>query len=160
VCWRCAVVELLKKLMAHSFLIVGAALSAIAALLHIGCIVFGASWYRYFGAGERMARLAASGSIYATLITSVIASVLLVWALYALSGANVIPRLPFTRLALCAITAVYLLRGGAGLLLAVFAPGEQGVRFWFWSSVICLGIGAVYLVGTQQAWLQLSQGVV
>ncbi len=146
--------------MADSFLIVAAALSAIAALLHVGCIVFGAPWYRYFGAGERMARMAASGSIYATLITSAIAAVLGLWALYALSGADLIPRLPFTRLALCAITAVYLLRGGAGLLLAMFAPGEQGARFWFWSSLICLGIGAVYLVGTQQAWLRLAAAAV
>jgi hypothetical protein len=37
----------------NAFLIVGAALSAIAAALHIGCIFFGAPWYRCFGAGAR-----------------------------------------------------------------------------------------------------------
>jgi len=30
----------------------GGAMSAVAAALHLGCILFGASWYRFFGAGE------------------------------------------------------------------------------------------------------------
>jgi hypothetical protein len=29
------------------FLIVAAGLSALAGLLHLGCIIFGASWYRF-----------------------------------------------------------------------------------------------------------------
>ncbi|MGQ4584278.1 hypothetical protein [Lysobacter sp. F60174L2] len=40
-------------------------LNAIAALLHVGCIIFGASWYRFFGAGERMAQLASAGFVQA-----------------------------------------------------------------------------------------------
>lgn len=39
----------------------GSGLSAIAALLHVGIIIGGPSWYRFFGAGERMARAAAAG---------------------------------------------------------------------------------------------------
>ena len=39
-------------------LVVAGALSALAALAHIGCIYFGASWYRFFGAGEQMAIMA------------------------------------------------------------------------------------------------------
>ncbi len=35
-------------------LITGAICSALAALAHLGCIIFGAQWYRYFGAGEEM----------------------------------------------------------------------------------------------------------
>jgi hypothetical protein len=144
--------------MANSFLVTGAALSAIAALLHLGCIFFGPSWYRFFGAGERMAQLSAAGSIVPTLITASIAAVLVLWSLYALSGAGVILRLPLIRLALCLITGIYLLRGLAGLALAVVAPGDRGVAFWCWSSVICLSIGALYLVGTRQVWSQLSRG--
>jgi len=40
----------------NTFLMIGAALSGLAALLHVGCILFGAPWYRFFGAGEKMAR--------------------------------------------------------------------------------------------------------
>jgi hypothetical protein len=144
--------------MANPFLLIGAALSAIAALLHLGCIFFGASWYRFFGAGERMVRLAAAGSIRPTIVTTGIAAVLVLWSLFALSGAGVVPRLPLVRFALCAITAIYLIRGLIGMVFAVAAPGNHGVAFWWWSSAICLGIGALYLVGTQQAWSYLSRG--
>ena len=36
--------------------------SAIAALAHLGCIIFGGDWYRFFGAGEQMARMAEAGN--------------------------------------------------------------------------------------------------
>jgi hypothetical protein len=138
--------------MANPWLVTGGALTALAALLHLGCIVFGASWYRFFGAGERMARLAEAGSPMPALVTAGIATVLAVWSLYALSGAGLAPRLPLLRTALCAITAVFLLRGVAGFALAAVAPGERGVAFWCWSSAICLGLGVLYLVGTWRAW--------
>lgn len=143
--------------MANPFLLASAALSAIAALLHVGCIIFGPSWYRFFGAGERLAQLAAAGSAVPTVMTAGIAAVLSLWAAYALSGAGVIARLPFIRVALCAIAGIYLVRGAAGLVFAAVAPGERSVAFWVWSSLICLGIGALYLVGTRQVWAALSR---
>ena len=144
--------------MGNSFLISGAVLSAIAALLHIGCIIFGAAWYRFFGAGEKMAQLAAAGSWLPTLITSGIALVLTTWALYAFSAAGIIPKLPLLRAAICTITSIYLLRGMAGIALATFAPGSNRAAFWWWSSAICITIGAVHAVGTWQVWPQLSRG--
>lgn len=145
--------------MTNLFLLAGAVLSGIAALLHVGCIIFGPSWYHFFGAGERMAQLAAVGSPVPTVITLGIAAVLALWSAYALSGAGVIPGLPLLRTALCAITGIYLLRGIAGFVLAVAAPGERGVAFWCWSSLICFGIGALYLVGTKQVWFRLAPSV-
>lgn len=61
-------------------LIIAATLSAIAAVLHLACIAFGASWYRFFGACEEIASLAEQGSAIPTLITSFIALVLFVWS--------------------------------------------------------------------------------
>ncbi|HTA65860.1 MAG TPA: hypothetical protein VK753_10185 [Xanthomonadaceae bacterium] len=138
----------------NSFLIAAAVLNALAALLHLGCIVFGAPWYRFFGAGERMAQMASAGSWYPAIITMLIATVLATWALYALSGAGAIPKLPLTRAILCAITAVYLLRGMAILPIAALHPGRSPA-FWWWSSAICLGIGIVHLVGVRQSWGRL-----
>jgi hypothetical protein len=133
------------------FLIAGGALSAIAALAHLGCIVFGASWYRFFGAGEKMVELLESGSSYPTRVTLLISAVLLTWATYALSGAGVIPRLPLLRTILCAITAVYILRGLLFFLLMPYFPGNS-MTFWLWSAAICLGIGLLHLAGLLQAW--------
>src|SRR3546814_9831228 len=61
-------------------------LSVAAALLHIACIFGGPDWYRFFGAGEGMARAAARGDLRPTLITLAIGAILLVWAAYAFSG--------------------------------------------------------------------------
>lgn len=145
-------------------LTIGAVSSAAAALLHVGCIVFGASWYRFFGAGEGMARLAEAGDWRPTVITTVIVAVLSVWALYALSGAGAIRTLPLLRIGLCAIAAVYSLRGVAGLLYAAFGAGFEGAHtggtrtdatFWWWSSAICLAFGIVHAVGLAQVWRRL-----
>lgn len=98
-----------------------------------------------------MARLADAGSITPTLITSGIAAVLFVWALYALSGARVMPPLPLTRIALVVITGIYLVRGLAVLPVAMFMPAQSTAFLW-WSSLICLGFGVVHAVGLRQVW--------
>jgi hypothetical protein len=136
------------------FLIIGAALSAIVAVLHIGVIIFGAPWYRFFGAGEQMAVLAEQGSMRPTLITSLIVLILATWSLYALSGAGVIARLPLLRLGLSVITAIYLARGVLGFFL-IGNPMGRSPEFWLWSSAICLTLGLVYLVGLIQVWRQI-----
>ena len=135
-------------------LIVAGTLSAVAAILHLGCIYFGASWYRFFGAGEKMVVLAEKGSIQATLITSGIVLVLSIWSLYAFSGAGVIVRLPLLRLALILITLIYLARGIAGFFL-INSPMGRSPEFWVWSSVICLSFGIVHLIGLKQQWADL-----
>lgn len=138
----------------NPWLITGAALSAIAAMLHACIILGGARWYRFFGAGERMARAAERASWRPTVITAGIALVLFVWMGYALSGAGAIPALPLTRVALPGITAVYLLRGL--LFIPVLSgAGKKITPFAIWSSVICLGYGLVHLVGTIQVWNML-----
>jgi hypothetical protein len=141
---------------AQPFLLAGAAMSAAAALVHLGCIAFGAPWYRALGAGEQIARMAEAGHWYPTVVTLFIAAVLSGWSAYALSGAGLIRRLPLLRAALCAITAVYLLRGLAFPLLMPHFPGN-GPVFWAVSSGICLLIGLVHLVGTWQAWPRLAR---
>jgi hypothetical protein len=136
------------------FLIIAGTLSAIVAALHLGCIYFGAAWYRFFGAGEQMAVLAEQGSYKPTIITSVIVLVLSVWSLYAFSAAGIIFKLPFIRLALVLITLIYLVRGIAGFFL-ILSPMGRSPEFWVWSSVICLSFGIVHLVGLKQEWASL-----
>ncbi|GGD63272.1 hypothetical protein [Lacimicrobium alkaliphilum] len=139
----------------NPLLIIGAFCSFAAALSHLGCIVFGADAYRFFGAGEQMAKMAEKGLWYPTIVTSVLVMVLVAWGLYALSGAGVIFRLPFLRFALCAITSVYLIRGVAFFWLMPMFP-ENSLTFWLVSSGICLGIGLLYAVGTYQVWGEIN----
>lgn len=142
----------------NSYLLIAGLLNALAALLHVGCIYFGASWYRFFGAGEQMANLAEQGSVQPTIITSGIVIVLLIWSLYAFSATGLIIKLPLIRLALIIMTSLYLLRGVVGFFLAVnlvSAPLGNSSEFWFWSSAICLSFGLVHLIGLKQEWSSL-----
>ena len=141
----------------NRFLVVGGASSAVAALLHLGCIVFGAPWYRALGAGEHMAQMAAAGHPYPALVTLAIAAILAAWALYAFSGAGAIRRLPLARWVLCGIAGVYLARGVAFAPLMAHFPGNS-LGFWLASSGICLALGIVHLVGLRQVWARLRDG--
>lgn len=139
----------------NKYLLAAAICCFAAALAHLGCIVFGGDWYRFFGAGEQMARMAEQGLWYPTIVTAVIVLVLLVWALYALSGAEVIKRLPLTKLALLLISSIFLLRGVAFVGLMPIFP-ENSLTFWFVSSAICFLIGGLFAVGLWQQWSALS----
>ena len=137
------------------WLIVGGWLSVLAALLHIACIFGGPDWYRFFGAGEAMARAAARGELRPALITLAIAAVLLIWAAYAFSGAGSLPRLPLLRTGLIVITAIYLLRAFLFVPLHFWRP-QHSDSFAIWSSLIVLAYGTVYAVGTFKAWRHLA----
>ena len=140
------------------WLLCGGLLTGVASLLHVAIILGGPGWYRFFGAGERMAQLAARGSSYPTIITAGIAATLGVWTLYALSGAGIIRRLPFLRLALVLIAAIYLARGALGVPVVVLVedPYTRELRarmtFMVVSSAVCIFLGLCYAVGGVRVW--------
>jgi hypothetical protein len=106
------------------------------------------------GAGEKMARAVEAGRIQPTVFTLAIAAVLFTWAAYALSGAGLITKLPFTKIALVVVTAVYLGRAVLFPLLRTAFP-ENSIVFWLISSGICLAIGLVHLYGVVSRWAAL-----
>ncbi len=136
-------------------LVLAGMLSAVAAGLHLAIILGGPGWYRFFGAGERMARLAERGALGPTLITLAIASVLAIWAAYAFSGAGLLPRLPLLRTGIVIIAGIYALRGCLLFWMLAFRPGAV-TPFWVWSSTIVLVFGAAYALGAWLVWPTLS----
>ena len=138
------------------WLIAGGSLSIAASLLHLGCIVGGPDWYRFFGAGERVAQAAARGSWVPAAMTFGIAAVLAIWAAYAFSGAGLIARLPLLRTGLVVITAVYVLRGMVLFFPSAFQRPDLSESFLRWSSIIVLAFGLVHAIGTWRAWNSLS----
>ncbi len=138
----------------NTLLLIGGTLSITAALAHVAIIIGGPDWYRFFGAGEGMAKMAERGELYPTLITLAIATVLFTWGLYAFSGAGLIMKLPLVKYALMAITAAYLLRGLAFIPIYLFRPDIMS-PFWVWSSLICLTFGITHALGTWRAWASL-----
>ncbi len=136
-------------------LVIGGLLSSAAAILHLAVIVGGPTWYRFFGAGEGMARMAEAGHWYPVVVTIGIATVLGIWAAYAFAGAGLIPRLPLMRTGLVVISTIYLLRGLV-IVPALIMNGGAFEPFVLWSSLIVLVYGIAYAVGTWVAWSVLS----
>ncbi|MEO0870784.1 MAG: hypothetical protein AAFY19_02320 [Pseudomonadota bacterium] len=134
----------------------GAVLSLLAALLHVGVIIGGPDWYRFFGAPEAYARAASRGSIIPALVTSVIATGLTIWAAYAASGAGLLLRLPLLRTGLIVITAIYLARGLLIIPTVIYVPYPEGA-FDYWSSMIVLVYGGVHAIGLICAWPALAR---
>jgi hypothetical protein len=136
------------------------AVSACLALLHVLIILVGAPAYRYFGAGEAMARLAEQGSPTPSVITTGLALLFAVWAAYAFSGAGALRRLPLLRTGLVSIGVIYTLRGLLfGPQLVWFLSGYRAAvppRQLAFSAVALL-TGLAYLVGTRQAWGRLGR---
>jgi len=132
-------------------------LSLAVAALHVGIVFFGAPAYRYFGAGEDMARQSEAGSWMPAALTLFLAAVFAVFALYAFSGAGRLRRLPLLRTGLVLIGSIYTLRG-LGLLLELvqFVGGSTAVlprQLVF--SAVSLTIGLLYLAGTVLLWPRL-----
>ena len=149
--------EVKEKYVADEYnlaLIISAAFSAGAAVLHVGVVIAGPAGYRLAGAGKRFIRAAEAGRAFPAMITIAIALVLMVWAAYALSGAAVISPLPLLRPVLSVITLIYLLRGFAGPWL--LKNTGRSNRFIVVSSAICIVFGLTHLVGLVQTWERLQ----
>jgi len=141
---------------ARPWLLAAGGLSIAASVLHLACIVGGPSWYRFVGAGEPIARAVERGALMPTLITLFIAGVLGVWALYAFSAAQLLPRLPLLRTALVAISAVLLLRGLAVPLMQAWRP-DLSPSFIWWTAAIVTGYGLIFANATRLAWPSLGR---
>jgi hypothetical protein len=135
----------------NPFLVAGAVLTGMAALMHFACIVIGAPAFRFLGAGEQLASMAERGHWYPDLAAFVIGTALSLCSAYALSAARLLPRFPLARTVLCLATGVFLLRAIAFPLLKPAFPDNSNT-FWLVTSGICLAIGVVHLVGLRQVW--------
>ena len=132
-------------------LILGGIGSLLAALAHVACIVFGAAWFRFFGAPEPLIVNYENGAMGLVWMTIGIAVILAVWAAYAFSGAGKLPKLPLLRTGLIVIAGIYLLRGVILFPAIANAPYPRS-DFDIWSSAIVLVMGLAYAFGTWCAW--------
>ena len=140
----------------RGWLVAAGSLSLGASLLHLSALVGGPRWYRFFGAGERVAHEAERHLPWPALMTTGIAAMLALWAAYAFSGAGLIRPLPLLRLGLVAITAIYLARGLVLFFPAALRRPDLSPAFLFWSSLIVLVIGVIHAIGLARAWTDLN----
>jgi hypothetical protein len=135
-------------------LISGAILSAASGVLHIGIVIGGPKWMRFFGSIERGVVAAEAGSPWPAIAGSILALLWFVAAAYALSGAGVISALPLLKLGLVVIASLYMLRGMAVVPIAKQLPNRR--KLVIWSSVLFCIAGTVHWLGIVQVWRGLQ----
>ena len=96
------------------FLSIAAGIAIFTALAHMSCIFLGESCYRSQLAPEAIIQSAVNGSLLAPLGTIFVSSLFLLCAIYALSAANIIIKLPLLRTAIYSISTLCILRGCRG----------------------------------------------
>lgn len=132
--------------------IIAAGLNFLAALIHVAVIFGGAAWYRFFGAGEQMARMSEAGHFYPTFITGLIVVALILFGLYALQAGQYFSLLPWTRIIFWLITTVFIIRAVVPFALASFVEFYR-TPFMMWSSAIVGVYAAVHITAASSRHL-------
>src|SRR5574339_231220 len=84
----------------NHWLIAGGVMSALISLLHVFLAMF-TGLYRFIGPDQSaLTEIAVQGSSITTVLSVALALLFAVWALYAFSGAGLIPPFPLLRIAL------------------------------------------------------------
>lgn len=130
----------------NALLYIAALLTFCAALLHFVCVFWGANGFRFLGAGKSIVQMVERGHWYPNFTAIAVGLILTVCATYAFCAAKGIQVLPFTKLILSLVAAVFLIRGLAFPWLKSKFVGN-GDLFWYISSAFCLVLGSLYAVG-------------
>ena len=128
-----------------SFMLVSvAALALFTALSHMSCIVLGPECYRAQMAPEALIELSKSAPWRAALETTLVSLLFVATAIFCLSGARVIRKVPMLKPAIITISVICSLRGIATLPLSLLFP-EQVTAFsiiagilWFLAGIFCI----------------------
>lgn len=127
-------------------LYLAALLTLCAALLHFVCVFWGANGFRFLGAGKSIVQMVERGHWYPNFTAITVGLILTVCATYAFFAAKGIQILPFTKIILSLVAAVFLIRGFAFPWLKSKFVGNSDL-FWYISSAFCLVLGTLYAAG-------------
>ncbi|NUF31893.1 hypothetical protein HUN28_17065 [Acinetobacter oleivorans] len=130
----------------NALLYIAALLTFCAALLHFVCVFWGVNGFRFLGAGKSIVQMVERGHWYPNFTAIAVGLILTVCATYAFFAAKGIQALPFTKLILSLVAAVFLIRGLAFPWLKSKFVGNSDL-FWYISSAFCLILGSLYAVG-------------
>lgn len=130
----------------QGMLITVALIAIFTAIAHTACLFLGPTCYRYQMAPESVVISAQNGTLFAPIATILVSSVFLIWAAYALSGAQMIRRLPLLSIGVYTISMLCIARGLLGIQLWLRRP-ELVTEFANISSWIWFLTGMLFLAG-------------
>lgn len=141
------------------YLILAASFSVLIALLHLACVVFGAPMYRRLGAGDHVVRMVENENAQPAIAAIIVASGLMLCAYYALSAAGVSwmsgQQYPLRRVVLVLLILLLFARALAFPYMRPYFPGNSAL-FWWLSSILCLVLALLYVIGLYQVWDTLA----
>ena len=131
-----------KNKVGQLFLSIVAGIAILTAIAHISCVFLGENCYRSQLAPEVIIQSAVNGTLLAPVGTTFISLLFLLCAIYALSAAKIIIKLPLLKTAIYSISILCILRGLATIPLSLTYP-EMVSSFsiiagalWFISGVL------------------------
>ena len=141
-----------------AFLLISvAALALLTALSHMSCIVLGPECYRAQMAPESLIELSKSAPWRAALETTLVSLLFVATAVYCLSGAGVIRKVPLLKPAIITISVLCTLRGLATLPLSMLFT-EHVTTFsiiagilWLLAGVFCFSGYRLMSIKTQSS---------
>ena len=128
------------------FLSIVAGIAILTAIAHISCVFLGENCYRSQLAPEVIIQSALNGTLLAPVGTTFISLLFLLCAIYALSAANIIIKLPLLKTAIYSISILCILRGLATIPLSLTYP-EMVSSFSIIAGALWLISGVLFFLG-------------
>jgi hypothetical protein len=125
----------------------------VGAGVHVAALAGGPRWIEFVGAPSSVVRSATEGTWLAPAGALGIAALLILWGLYALSGAGLIRRLPLLKTVLGSVALLFLLRGLIVIPFLSRANWASPIEtFAVAASAFVFVLGAAYAVGVWGVW--------
>lgn len=139
----------MKKLSVASLYVAGG-IALLGALIHVGAILGGVSWYIFFNAPPIVVASARAGTWLAPISAGFIAMLMALCAAYAFSALGLLRRLPLPRLMLGGMAFICLLRAFILLPLSINHP-ELRNTFEVLAAIVWGLAGVGFFFGWRQA---------
>jgi hypothetical protein len=135
------------------YLVLGGIIAVLAAVLHIVVLIGGPDWIAYVKAPASVVESARRGTWLAPVSILAITGIIIICALYAFSGAGLLPKLPLLGYVLTLIGGLCLLRGLLLVPIIVMRPAllSHLGAFDVASSLVFVVMGAAYAAGAYRS---------
>lgn len=137
---------------------IGGYLNIIIAIAHVVGLFWAKPFFEVTGIGREMEDMSLIHPSLPYLITILVTLFFILFGIYGLSADGKFRILPFQKLAIFLIAAIYLLRGVLQLFSDALITGE-GATLGTIYSCIALAIGLLYLVGGLKKWRVIKSNI-
>ncbi|MFV0573521.1 MAG: hypothetical protein ACK5M1_14025 [Xanthomarina gelatinilytica] len=129
----------------------GGYINIVIAIGHLVGLIWAQQMFEVTGIGKEMNELAQTHSTLPSLLTIFVAVVFFIFGLYGLSADGKFRKLPFLKLGIFGIAAIYIFRGIGELMFDISQQNASPMTETIYS-LIALGIGLLFLIGGIKKW--------